>query len=287
MRIIYFICLIMVLLFAVVACNKDEQITQTNNVGGESSTNNQVILTDLSFEERTREAKSIIYIPDHNEEDYYKKEYVVTNASLEKEDEHYKMTLAYSSPILFEKEEIDEAYNKAQELGTYEYKGFSFYKDNDLGYEFDNEDSEGQSPFLKDDYEAYKEEYILVKTKDIPMLGFTPLDKDSSKYLLFELYIGFPNLDKEKLEKTRELDVILLPDDKVVLNDTSSKEIDTITVEQLYNMGINGDVIKVNDNIEFHIDLSNLGDCINPNGFYQNAITFSDCLNINYNFGGI
>ena len=143
----------------ITGCTNKEEIK--NNEGKNNQNNNQQEIVnenlEMSFDERFKEVREYM-----NQEDalgigslgYISKEHFISSATLKKKDDYYVMNLFFHSSKLYDKEEIENAVNLAQETGKYIFDGYTFYKDNNVPIELDPSDTDSLQEFedLKEQY---------------------------------------------------------------------------------------------------------------------------------------
>lgn len=248
-------------------------------------------ILNMSFEERTKEARNFI-----NKESIYGidiqgqggdflKQYLVSNASLEKRDSYYVMRIKYDTPKIYDKEEIEKACDLAQENGTYIFDGYTFYKDNKAIYEGNEYFERIIEQLNENDIIATKELFSWGKTICI----FNTTSKDANKF--YARWVGI-NEGDIIFETEKELEIILLPSDKMTITNERDYYIDKpgkeLTVEEYYQKAINNEVSEEEPIIGFRYDLSSVGNDILAGWYSTDAVNFENgYINVNYHYGGI
>ena len=234
---------------------------------------------DMSFEERTKEAKYFLAqdngygIPSYwgNKSS---QQHFIESASLEKKDSYYIMKLQFYSPIVFDKEEIENAYDLAQHEGMHTYNDFTFYKDNKV---------KELNEIIKSRIENLPSDSILATINDglISIYIFRLTPNNNKYYVTFEtVNYGTMLFDYEK-----EIEVVLLPNDKITitfdrdLNEEIGKE---LSVDEYYQKAINNEVSLEDSIYGFEYSISSVGNSHEAWGI-TNAVTF-DNNRINVNF---
>ena len=298
--IIILIAIIVGLYVKVVQLKKETQIVvqqqfeQMNQqeISGQTETNKQQKIADVdlnkSFEERTKEARDILNQGGDlgfRNLSYISLEHFASNASIEKKDDYYLMKLKISSSKLYDKEDVENAYNLAKENGIYTFDGYTLYKDNN--YPIDSEWK--NNDYVYNQIEAHKKDGFLAKNSSGSLVKFMIAPNTPNKYCV--AYISFATVSGFVVTETeKELEVILLPTDKIkVIINHNENNISNLSVEELYNKALNGDSIEVygyDDAGKY--DLLNLGNSRDSYAGYQNAVEFNENeLIINYTVGGV
>jgi hypothetical protein len=280
------VLLIVVLLFT--GCIKKEENQEINITGAnvEQEQNKYLDYLNKSFEERTKEAKDFMNQGNNLSLEGLLKERFVSHALLEKEDNYYVMKLQFSSPKLYNKQEIDNAYELAQQKGEYTFENYTFTKNSDNLISFtttDSEYNESQKQYLED----LKQNMILADSNK-GIVRFESVPNDSTKYCVVE--VQFAGLSENVvMDIEKELEVVLLPEDKMKVRlNYDEKVLPELTVEEFYNKAMDKEKIEFDGYSDFEIlDLSNIGDSRDGYSTYQNAVEFNDVVTINYTIGGI
>ena len=280
-KILLVIAMLSILLMT--GCNQNENIESNNVQENQNNEQQEVVGTDLnkSFEERTKEASDWM-----NQGDSYgieklghcSKEHFVSNASMEKKDNYYVMKLQISSSKIYEKSEIEELANIAKENTT---------ETNTL---FDGDDEAVKA--LTEMYENRKNDSSVVFIDGFTEYQITPNDSTKCCANQMQFAGGYDGFMITEIEK--EIDVVLLPNDKMVIIPTGIFELETdlkgkeITVDEFYQKALNNE--KSSDDLiyGFEYTLNNIGDYQDHYAGYTNAIYFDNgYVNINYKNGGV
>ncbi len=265
--------IITLLAITMIGCqNKNEPITE--------STERSIL--DMSFEERTKEARTFM-----NQDNGYGIQHYVENASLEKNDSHYIMKLQFVSPVIYDKEEIQKAYELAQENGSYNFYNYTFYKDNEIPV---NEKNKFMVESIYEDQEYFQEDFYnaTIDGREDLIFTFRRTPNNNDKYYIYcknEPSDGYTVFEPEK-----EIEVLLKPEDKMTITfdrDSTNEFGKELSVEDYYQKAINNEVSSEEFIKGFEYSLSAVGNS------YQawentNAINFDNgYININYHKGGI
>lgn len=271
---------------------EDNNVQESQNIEQEKDNLNSEILNQTFFE-RIIEARDYMNQGDSlgiESLGYISAEHFVGNTSLEKKENYYVMKLQIYSSKLYDKEEIENAYNLAQTNGKYTFEEYTFYKNNEPEITSGDGYSEDTLSYIKEEVlPGLKENGFIAKTNDNNIVIFMTTPNDTTKYCVADVMIaGASGFMRTELEK--ELEVILLPTDIVSINVNGNMNyyIEDISVEELYNQAINGEEVIINGENLLKYDLLNLGDSRNRFGEYQNAVRFEDSsLIIYYTVDGI
>jgi len=226
---------------------------------------------------------------------YINGETIISGASLNKTGEFYTMTFSFISPKLYNKEDIDNAVLLAKENGTYEFEGYTFYKDLDS---FLNQfEDEGYKEIVNEFINAESSaNSIFVTTNDKIAYFFKQLPSTNNQYAL--IWVGLPEGCVETEAEDTKIDIILRKNDIIKISipdeliDNSGDDISNkrqfswydkfswYAIVDYYNNCLNGtkkkiytDSLNSNNDIYYEFDNNNIGSSAGYAG-YKNAIRF-------------
>ncbi len=290
---------LMILAICLVGCEekKTEEVVVD---GGESQIentedidNNENNVLNMSFEERTKEAVDYMNKTyEHSVKPYWvndsSQQNLIDNASLEKKDDYYLLKIIFVSPKIYDNEEIENAYNLAQENGTYTYDGYTFYKDNKVP--MSNENYQYYDSTLANYYDFGPENYY-ISTKNFEwgeeLCVFEFASDDTNNFSVSRIGINEGSII---YEFDKELEVVLLPNDIMTITSDRDFKTDTdeeLTVEEYYQKAVNSETSLEESVNEFQYRLDSIGNSTIPWGV-SNAVNFENGrVNVSYHFGGI
>lgn len=292
-----------ILLLSFLACttilvgceNKNNVVIPGNNTIDIVDTTNQNINEFLNFPfgERTKEAREYMMLKDElNIETlgYISAEHFVSNASLNKKENYYEMNLHFNSSKLYNKEDIENAYNLAQENGTHMFDGYTFFKNNNIPI---STIYEGEEATLLQQWHNYlKTQGIVAKSEQTGIVIFLEVPNDSTKYCIAAPQragaTGFIITAPEK-----EINVVLLPDDVIKIYPVSSLEYGhddgkELTISEFYEKAINNEISSDDIIYGYEYNLNDIGDDDGYYCDYVNAVRFEDgIIKVNYKNGGV
>ena len=292
-----------ILLLSFLACttilvgceNKNNVVIPGNNTIDIVDTTNQNINEFLNFPfgERTKEAREYMNLEDElNIESlgYISAEHFVSNASLNKKENYYEMNLHFNSSKLYNKEDIENAYNLAQENGTHMFDGYTFFKNNNIPI---STIYEGEEATLLQQWHNYlKTQGIVAKSEQTGIVIFLEVPNDSTKYCIAAPQragaTGFIITAPEK-----EINVVLLPDDVIKIYPVSSLEYGhddgkELTISEFYEKAINNEISSDDIIYGYEYNLNDIGDDDGYYCDYVNAVRFEDgIIKVNYKNGGV
>ena len=276
--------------------NTNEDVAQNESDSAKTSGEEYNVL-NVSFEERIKDAQKYLDIKDEyginafegfNDDGFY----YISKASLEKASDFYVMKLHYSSPKLYSKADVENAYDLAQKNGKYSLEDFTFYKNNNIPITSMNKENLN-SEIGKRAFNQYKKASKIATYSDGEVI-FEPTPNNESFYYITYVYWPAEYLNFVVTEETKTKSVVLLAEDKMLIVPTDLGDYNTelegidISVEEFYNKAINHEV-ATDELIEgYEYDLNDVGDNEGHYRVQANAVEFDgEYIKVNYKKGGI
>ena len=280
--------LLLLILVIMTGCNKNEKTDINTLKNNENNQQQETINNDVnkSFEERIQVAKDYLeaFKNTYGELHYIDGERYISNAKLSKNGNYYTMTFSFVSPKLYDRTIIENALQEAHKNETYEFEGYTFYKD------FDNFIAKFESDGYKDiinEFADIETDSIFVTSKDNLAYIFKPTPNDQTKYVLVS--VGLPTGIVDSTDDDIEIDVTLLANDSIIIDnhdyDRNHSGDDfpseyKFTIEEYYNRSMNKETMHIGsfaigEEYYYTFDNSNIGSTAGYASM-QNVVRFEE-----------
>ncbi len=280
--------LLLLILVIMTGCNKNEKTEINTLTNNENNQQQEVINNDVnkSFEERIQVAKDYLeaFKNTYGELHYIDGERYISNAKLAKNGDYYTMIFSFVSPKLYDRTIIENALQEAQKNETYEFEGYTFYKDFDSFIA--KFESDGYNDIINE-FADIETDSIFVTSKDNLAYIFKPTPNNQTKYVLVS--VGLPTGLVDYTDDDIEIDVTLLANDSIIIDNHdydrnySGDDFPSeykFTIEEYYNRSMSKETMHIGsfaigEEYYYTFDNSNIGSTAGYAGM-QNVVRFEE-----------